>query len=551
MTADAPTSLPLLSAAQAAAGDEAAVEAGATWAGLMDRAAGHLARGIVDLAGHGYGLRVAVLVGKGNNGGDGWAVARRLRAFGAQAEVVAVHGTDVDMSDEAEDNRRRWIDAGGRVVGLDGLEATLGRCDVAVDCLLGTGATGAPREPLDEVVAAINAARDRGVGVVACDLPTGVNGDDGRVPGDAVRADLTVTFGGLKRGLLLHPGAVHAGRIVLGDLGPGYDAERGDWRALTAAGAAPPPLPAEADKRARGTVLVVAGSVGMAGAAILCARGALAAGAGLVTVAVPQPIQDVVAQAVPPAMTIGLPADDDGTVAPAAAEEVADRAVDADVVVTGPGMRPTRGTRATVDAILAADCCAVLDADALNVFRGEGGDLADHRGALVLTPQHRELARITDLAEDGEEALTERSWIAPDLAAKLDAVVVAKGPGTVVVAPDGRVWVTPTGGPALGAGGSGDVLGGVIAATLATADDPSLAVARACWLSSLAGDLAGSWAADRSSSADLADTVPTALEVTQRLATARPSWPFDPPGWHVGRTPDDDGIVTAATGAGP
>lgn len=534
---DAPTSLPLLDAAEASAGDAAAVDAGDTWAGLMERAAGHLARGIVAAAGHGYGLRVAVVAGKGNNGGDGWAAARRLRAFGAQASVVAVHGLDTDLSDEAEDNRRRWIDGGGRTTDLDGLQTALAGADVVVDCLLGTGAAGAPRPPLDDVVAAIDAARDRGATVVACDIPTGVQGDDGQVPGDAVRADLTVTFGGLKRGLLLHPGAVHAGRVVVGDLGPRYHVEGGTWRALTAAGAAPPALAPDTDKRSRGTVLVVAGSVGMAGAAVLCARGALAGGAGLVTVAVPAPIQDVVAGAVPPAMTVGLPADDDGAVAVDAEGEIADRAAASDVVVAGPGLRPTDGTRRAVEAILAADCRAVLDADAINVFRGEGGDLGEHTGALVLTPQHRELARIADEAEDGTEALRRRAGIAPALAERVDAVVVAKGPGTVVAAPDGRVWVTPTGGPALGAGGSGDVLGGVIAATAAQQDDPALAVARACWLSSLAGDLAGSRAADRSSSGDLADTVPAALEIARDLADDRPAWPFDAPGWHAGRIP--------------
>lgn len=535
LRATAPHAIPLLDADQAAAGDEAAVDAGETWAGLMERAAGHLARGIVDLAGHGYGLRVALVVGKGNNGGDGWAAARRLRELGAQPTVVAVPGLDVEMSDEAADNRRRYLRAGGRAVEADRLEAALADCDVAVDCMLGTGATGAPRGDIGEAVQAITGER-RPPLVVACDIPTGVQAHDGGLPGEAIRADLTVTFGGLKRGLLLHPGAAHCGRVVVGDLGDRYAAPATDWETLTAAGAAPPPLAPDADKRTRGVVLVVGGSVGMVGAAILVARGALAAGAGLVTLAVPEPVQAIAAGAVPPALTLGLPAGDDGAVAPRAADLVRQHAEDSDVVAAGPGMRPVAGTREVTDALLEADTAVVLDADGLNVYRDEGGALADHRGPLVITPHRKELARISDL-DDEAPAWTGRAETAPALARELDAVVLAKGPGTVIAAPDGRIRVTPTGSPALGAGGTGDVLAGAVAASLAATDDPALAVARAAWWHGLAGQLAGINAADRSGSAEVAEALPHALALTAALAARQPAWPFQAPGWWSGRQP--------------
>ncbi|MGH3442228.1 MAG: NAD(P)H-hydrate epimerase, partial [Nitriliruptorales bacterium] len=226
------THVSLLDAAAAAAGDAAAVEAGTTWAALMERAAGHLARGVVRLAGRGYGLKVAFVVGKGNNGGDGWAAARRIADLGARARVVAVHGLDAEMSEVAAANRRRFLDGGGRASGPEGLDEALAWCDVGVDCLLGTGATGAPRGPIGDAVTALLRAADAGTLVVACDVPTGVQVDDGLVPGEAVRADLTVTLGGWKRGLLLHPGAGHVGLVNVAELGPTCTPPESAWSAL-------------------------------------------------------------------------------------------------------------------------------------------------------------------------------------------------------------------------------------------------------------------------------------------------------------------------------
>lgn len=532
--------VPLLSAEEAADGDRRAVDAGTTWAGLMERAAGHLARGVVDLAGFGYGLEVTFVCGRGNNGGDGWAAARRIREAGASPRVVAVDGLDAEMSAEAADNRRRYLAAGGRAHGPEGLDDALERCDVAVDCLLGTGATGAPRGAAGEATGVL-AGPQRPLLVVACDVPTGVDSDDGAVPGVAVDADLTVTFGGLKRGLLLHPGAAHAGRVVVGELGRHYRASGPTWTALTAAGAVPDPPTTDEDKRSRGVVLIVAGSRGMAGAAILCARGALAAGAGLLTVAVPGSVQDVVAGAVPPALTIGLPEDDDGTVAAAASDVVTEHAGRSDAVLAGPGMGPGPGTRAVVDGLLATSAHVVLDADAINVFRGEGDALGDHNGGLLLTPHQRELARITAGADDGADAWRRRVEVVPALAAELDATVLCKGPGTLVSAPDGRAWVNPTGGPELATGGTGDVLGGALAALVARATDPSLAAARGCFAHGVAGTLAGSERGGRPDSAAVADALPGAITLIRGLAQRRPSWPFDAPGFRPGAAPDAEG----------
>src|SRR5690625_5262177 len=204
----------------------------------MELAATHLAYSVLEFAGYGYGLAVTILVGKGNNGGDGWAAARRLRDRGADVWVVAPDGLDVQLSAEARANREAWLRSSGRTSSGEGdIEAALARADVASDALLGTGTRGARRGPSLAAVIALRRARTAGVAVVACDIPSGVDADTGRVAdwdqgagdtssrpalGVAVVADLTVTFGGLKRGLVVHPGAVHAGRIIVGDLGDDY-----------------------------------------------------------------------------------------------------------------------------------------------------------------------------------------------------------------------------------------------------------------------------------------------------------------------------------------
>lgn len=604
----------LLDAQQARAGDQAAVDAGDTWAGLMERAAGHLAAGVLRVVGRAEGrpagaaggdvregLRVLVAVGKGNNGGDGWAAAAVLRSAGADVTVWSVVALDADLSEEATAHRAAWLESGGRVVlgvsplsdnggdasatvgdapavvaerrdtsegppaGL-GQPGTPGVPDVVVDCLLGTGSTGAPRGDIGTACDVINGLRAAGARVVACDVPTGVSSDTGEVAGVAIRADATVTFGGLKRGLVLHPGAAHAGRILLGGLGerygpPASGADGRTWRVVTAGSARPPVLAPDADKRSRGTVLIVSGSVGQAGAAILATRGALAAGAGLVTLATPAHVQRVIAPVVPSAMTRPLRHAQEHVSADAV-DQLAD-AGDFDAVVVGPGLGPTPGTRAVVDHLLATARCLVVDADAINVYRDDPGALRQHAGALVLTPHARELARL-GAGADGDDAWARRASRVPDLAADLGATIVAKGPGTLVAGPDGRCWVSPVGGPELGTGGSGDVLAGMLAAALALqpnavmrAPGPVRGGPDAAGATGADGDMVavvaravfwhgftGSWvAAGRPHRSDAAwtppttagfgpssvlpDALPDALRVLTTLADTTPSWPLE------------------------
>lgn len=528
---EAPT-VPLYTPDQVRDADQRAFDRGVTPAALMEQAAGHLARGIVALAGHGYGLRVAVLAGKGNNGGDGVAAARRLRDAGAQA-VVHLVGGEEGLGDQGRDQLRRWRATGGRVVdGLDDVDATLSRADVAVDCLLGTGASGAPRGAVGEAVAALGRV---GRPTVACDLPTGVDADTGRVPGDAVRADLTVTLGAHKRGLWLWPARGHCGRLVLGDLGLDDDLADPVARALGAAevGRIAPPSSPSSHKRSRGVVLVVAGSPDMSGAAGLVARGAMAAGAGLVTVATPSLARHLVAPTIPEAMTLAIDDDDPD----AAFEKITGALGGVDTLAIGPGLGHDEKAVALVRRLVAeVDLPMVLDADGINAFRHEGAALTERKaGFVALTPHAKEFGRL--VGASGHEVWASRVTRVPNAAAEWGVTIVAKGPGSMIAAPDGRVWINPTGDAALATGGTGDVLTGMTAALVAQRPEPE-SVAAAVWLHGAAGEAAGRRRTPRPVTAlDVAAAVPDAWRrVTRpgstgdaRATTARTTAPTTAP----------------------
>ncbi|MGH8930131.1 MAG: NAD(P)H-hydrate dehydratase [Egibacteraceae bacterium] len=495
--------IPLFAPSQVRAMDDRAYRRGVAPEALMDRAAGHLARGVLRLAGRGYGLRVGILAGKGNNGGDGIAAGRRLLDAGAAPVVYLAQGKRALGEDGARE-LRAYRAAGGRLAGS--AEAALDGADVAVDCLLGTGASGEPRAPYREVIETLRARA--GLPVVACDIPSGVDADTGRVPGIAVRADLTVTLGAHKRGLWLSPARSYCGELMLGELDT-YDAEEDEPAAQVLEGAEiatlVPPAPPEGHKRTRGVVVVLAGSPGMAGAAILAARGAFALGAGLVTVVTGDP--DLVTAAVPEALTARIDLED-----PSAAFEVlASRLEGADALAVGPGLGHGEDAASLVRRIVReVDVPTVLDADGINAFRHDGDALADHAaGLLTLTPHAREFARL--IGSSGHGVWGQRVTVVPEKAKSWGVVLVAKGPGTMIGAPDGRVWVNPTGSVALATGGTGDVLTGMTATLVAQRPEPESAAA-AVWLHGAAGEAAqGKLTARPVTALDVAAAVPDVL----------------------------------------
>ena len=491
--------------------DERTIAAGTPSIDLMERAAGQLVRAILAMAPRRYGLRVLVLCGKGNNAGDGIAAARLLAAHGAAARIHLVEGVE-GLSADAQIQLQRYREAGGRETqALD-----FAGCDIVVDCLLGTGASGPAREPIAGAIRRLNDARSNGEAgtVVACDLPSGVDADTGQVPGEAVRADATVVLGAGKRGLWLWPAKDRCGNLQVVDIGIADAPPDPDAVVLedTDAAAALQPGAPDVDKRGRGVVVLLAGSAGMAGAAIMAARGALAMGVGLLTVATSVAVRDAVSQAVPEAMTLALPDDDPG----AAFASLVDLLEGADVLAMGPGLGHSQAAAELVKRLVReVDLPIVLDADGLNAYPGNGDALAARTGGdLVCTPHSREFARM--LGRTVEDVWPDRVATGPEAARRWNATVVLKGPGTLIASPRSASRINTTGSAALATGGTGDVLTGMLAAALPTGQGADV-VAATVHVHGRAGEVAAQRLSARSVAAlDVAAAVPAVLRDLER-----------------------------------
>jgi NAD(P)H-hydrate epimerase len=367
---------PVLTPEQAVELDRATQARGVGADTLMERAGREVARGAADLVGGTYGRRAVVVCGTGNNGGDGFVAARHLARWGMSVAVVTVEPRAELRDPAAEHLARLRAETSTRVLPADALARELLRADVVVDAIFGTGFRGVPEDGWAGAIVAVNAAP---APVVAVDIPSGVDGASGAVAGDAVAADLTVTFGAAKTGTVLLPGAELAGSLRVVDIGFAHDAVRTDlW--LTEASDVAAILPsraADTHKRASGVLIVVAGSRGMTGAPRLIAEAAGRVGAGLVIVAVPTEILPIVQAGLVETVFAGLPYTADGTVAAAAVDQLVERLADADALAVGPGMTAHPETAGAVRALVArSPVPVVLDADGLNAYTGDAAALA-------------------------------------------------------------------------------------------------------------------------------------------------------------------------------
>lgn len=439
--------------------------------------------------------RITVLAGRGNNGGDGLVAARHLRR---EMEVsVWLAAAPAAYRGDALTNLTilQRLGADCRVAdseqALNDLAAELDRTDLVVDALLGTGLARRPESPYAEIIRLVNAS---GAAVLAVDIPSGVCADTGRVAGEAVRADVTITFALPKRGLLFFPGAACTGRLEVADIGiPEQLLSGHGLRLLTREEAScllPYRLP-DGHKGSFGKVLLVSGSAGMSGAAVLAARAVLRGGAGMAVAAVPQSIQPQVAVQVPEAITLALPETKRGTIAPEALDSLRRQWSDCNVAAVGPGL----SVDAEIVPILAGilqECRQplVLDADALNLLALNPAISCGRTAATVLTPHPGEAARL--LACDAATVQADRPAAARELALRFQGVVVLKGAHTLIAAPEGAVVLNVTGNSGMATAGSGDVLTGLLAALLAQRLAPFDAACLAVYLHGLAGDLAAS-----------------------------------------------------------
>jgi len=406
---------------------------------------------------------VAIVCGKGNNGGDGFVAGRLLRAMGRRVSVLLLTAPEEHGGGAAENLRR-----------LDGEHecfeaAALAGASVIVDAIFGTGFDGEPRGLAREAIAAIGGSEAL---VVAADIASGVDASTGEVARCSVRASITVTFGAAKPGHWISPGKHCTGELHTVDLAiPDGAPVMPDMGLITPRlHALVPGREAQGTKFSSGHVVVAGGSRGLTGAPCLAAESAMRAGAGYVTAVVPASLELVFETRLLEAMTRGLP-DEDGALTAQAAGAALEALERAGALVLGPGVGRSEQAVAFVrDVAARAPVALLLDADGLNAHAGALASLAERRHATVLTPHAGELARLLDTTSDDVSA--RRLDCARAAARAARAVVVLKGDDTIVAAPDGSVAVNDLASPALATAGTGDVLSGVIGALLAKGLDP-------------------------------------------------------------------------------
>ena len=463
----------VVTGAGAAARDSAAIDAGIASRTLMQQAGAAAADVMLRRLGDALGGGVLVLTGPGNNGGDGWVVASHLAERGIPVRVQEVVES---RTGDAFQARAAAIDRVALGAG-DGSEV------VVVDALLGTGARGMPTRALAEAVKAIHEKREAGAVVVSLDIPTGIDATTGAGK-LAVSADLTISFGTVKRGHLLARGA--CGAIAVVDIGLGEHAQGSDGapKLVDEARVADivPPIEPDAHKGRRRRVLIVGGSRGMAGAIALATRAASRSGIGMVRVLVEEPslvaVQSSAIEAT--AQTWPLPV----AALSALLEEC-------HAVLIGPGLGRTREARRLLETILEVwQGPTVLDADAITLFEGEltwlSAALAGRQA--LLTPHVRELARLVGTSDD--DVIRHRFSISEEPAHALGASILLKGVPTVITGPTGESMVSATGTPALATAGSGDVLAGIAVTLLAQTGDSLRSGAAAAWIHGRAAEIA-------------------------------------------------------------
>lgn len=485
----------LLNADEMRATDRAAIEDwGIPGLVLMENAA----LGVVDALAERYpdAESVVVFCGPGNNGGDGFAVARHLTLRGYRVRLVLI-GWGKNRSPDAELQHAICVRQGVPMLELEAsrelAQIPLGSldADLWVDALFGTGLSRPLEGLFAEVTELLASRRER---VIAVDLPSGLDASTGEIPGPCAAADLTVTFAAPKWPHVFRPAADRCGRVVVTDLGipRAVLAEApGCLELLVAdelAACLMEPAP-EAHKGSFGHCLVIAGSPGKSGAAVLAAQAAVSSGAGLVTVGVPSPLLDTVEGASVESMAVALSADRSGCLTVDSADQVLAASRDKQAVALGPGLGTSGTTVTAVRSIVSAcDRPLVLDADGLNALVGAPELLRDRPAPTVLTPHPGEAARL--FGSTSMEVQAARVDFAGRTAVEYGVVLVLKGYQSLVATPDGEVFINTSGNPGMGTGGTGDVLTGMIVALLAQGYEATVAASLGVFLHGLAGDLA-------------------------------------------------------------
>jgi hydroxyethylthiazole kinase-like uncharacterized protein yjeF len=480
------------------------------------------------------GARVLILCGRGNNGGDGYVMARYFHAGGLQVSVVVLSEL-TRIAGDARIHLQIIQHMGIRILEVpdqerwDSIRGELEGHGFVVDAILGTGLNAPVRGFYGQVIEDVNRS---GRPIAAVDIPSGLNADTGCVMGVAVKAALTVTFGFVKIGQVVFPGAERVGRLVRVDISiPKAVSERvpGKIR-MTEPDDFSPFLKGErpdTHKGNRGHLLVLAGSTGKTGAATLAATAALRGGTGLVTLGIPEGLNAIMEVKLTEAMTVPLAQTGEGSLALRAREEIEGLFPGKSALAIGPGLSTHPETVALVRHLVAhCPLPMVIDADGLNALAGALGVLDGRKAETLLTPHPGEMGRLVGLSS--AEVQGDRLGVATRFSRDHGCWLVLKGARSLVSGPDGRVYVNPTGNPALASGGSGDVLTGLIGGFLARGWPMERAGLAGCYLHGLAADrLARRMGSFGVLAGELPDVVPLLME-----ALSQDRWPLDSPPPH-------------------
>ncbi|MGQ0811990.1 MAG: NAD(P)H-hydrate dehydratase [Nitrospiraceae bacterium] len=493
-------------------------EAGIPSLTLMERAGTGVVAGMEQVFGPLAGKTAMIFCGKGNNGGDGFVVARLLKLRRVRVHAVIL-AEPTELSADAKTMYRRFIKIAGAsavhvFASMKQVQDLLNGSDYVVDALLGTGLSASIAGRYREAIEAINAANRP---ITAVDLPSGINADTGLVLGAAVQATLTVTLGLPKLGLYLGPGIDHCGIVQIADIGipPSYiDALQSRIVLITGEliqRAIPRRMPS-AHKGSFGHAGIIAGSIGKTGAAALAANAALRVGAGLVTVATPASVNDALEAKLLEVMTIPMPETKSRTLAHSGVDRLLTFVQTRTAVAIGPGLSTHPETVELVQTLVRQmDKPSVLDADALNALAGKVSLLTESKIPPILTPHPGEMARL-EVEATPQSVNADRIGIATRFSQQRGVILVLKGARTVVARPDGMVGICSTGNPGMATAGTGDVLTGMITGLLAQGLPQWEAACAGTYLHGLAGDLAAAqFGAAGMTAGDLLHRIPYAL----------------------------------------
>ncbi len=461
---------------------------------LMENAGVGTVQAILDSYGELAGKTIMIVAGPGNNGGDGFVVARHILQHGGNPIVFLLADTD-KISGEAAINLQivRKLDILVYPISneerLTTLSNCLPDCDMVIDAIFGTGLK---RDIKGHFAGAVDIINQANCPVISVDMPTGLDSDTGLPLGSCVIADMTVTYGLGKPGQLTGNGPLYTGQLGIVDIGiPPAAVVDADLKieALDDHTISPliPGRPAGAHKGTFGHLMILAGSRGKTGAALLSGRGALRSGAGLVSLAVPMDLNNIFESALAEAMTIPLPGSINGYAEGGDLKTVIESAENMQAMVVGPGLGQNSSTGTLVTSLYRESTVPmVIDADGLNLLSNDRSVIPNPAGARILTPHPGEMARLT-----GKEISTiqaSRLSAAIDFATSNQVHVILKGPGTIIAAPDGRAAINSTGNHLLAAGGSGDVLAGLVGSFLAQGLDPWDAARLGVFIHGMAAD---------------------------------------------------------------